>query len=80
MDELTVREMLEFYRSVSFLTCLGLDSFRSYPRHPFPTHTPTYTRSLDEAEVLCDRIAVMVGGRLRCLGTSQHLKTKYGRG
>jgi len=38
------------------------------------------THSMEEAEALSTRIGIMVGGRLRCLGTTQHLKTKYGAG
>jgi len=38
------------------------------------------THSMEEAEALCTRIGIMVGGRLRCLGSSQHLKSKFGRG
>ena len=33
------------------------------------------THYLEEAEALCGRIGIMVGGRLRCLGSAQHLKT-----
>jgi len=36
------------------------------------------THSMEEAEALCDRIAIMVGGRIRCLGTSTHIKNKFG--
>ena len=36
--------------------------------------------SMEECEVLCSRLAVMVNGRLRCLGSSQHLKNKFGDG
>ena len=36
--------------------------------------------SMEECEALCQRIGIMVGGRLRCLGTSQHLKTRFGKG
>ena len=35
---------------------------------------------MEECEALCQRIGIMVGGRLRCLGTSQHLKTRFGKG
>jgi ABC-type multidrug transport system ATPase subunit len=38
------------------------------------------THSMEEAEALCTRIGIMVGGRLRCLGSSQHLKTTHGSG
>ncbi|CAN0211427.1 unnamed protein product, partial [Ascophyllum nodosum] len=36
------------------------------------------THSMEECEALCQRIGIMVGGRLRCLGSSQHLKTRFG--
>lgn len=38
------------------------------------------THSMEEAEALCGRIGIMVNGRLRCLGSSQHLKVTYGSG
>eukprot|EP01083_Nonionella_stella_P305332 1064750_1 len=38
------------------------------------------THSMEEAEHLCDRIGIMDKGNLQCLGTAQHLKTKYGDG
>ncbi|KAK7235214.1 ABC transporter [Aureococcus anophagefferens] len=33
---------------------------------------------MEEVEALCDRVAIMVKGRLRCLGTIQHLKRSLG--
>jgi len=38
------------------------------------------THSMEEAEALCDRIAIQVRGQLRCLGSPLHIKTKYGSG
>ncbi|XP_061611305.1 ATP-binding cassette sub-family A member 5 isoform X4 [Phyllopteryx taeniolatus] len=38
------------------------------------------THYMEEAEAVCDRVAILVSGRLRCLGSIQHLKGKYGRG
>ena len=38
------------------------------------------THSMEEADALCTRIGIMVNGRLECLGSSQHLKTKFGKG
>lgn len=38
------------------------------------------THSMEEAEALCGRIGIMVGGRLRCIGSSQHLKSRFGKG
>ncbi|XP_012602863.1 ATP-binding cassette sub-family A member 6 isoform X2 [Microcebus murinus] len=37
------------------------------------------THDLAEAEALCDRVAIMVSGRLRCIGSIQHLKNKFGK-
>lgn len=36
------------------------------------------THSMEEAEVLSDKIAIMAKGNLCCFGTSQHLKSKFG--
>ncbi|XP_061413439.1 LOW QUALITY PROTEIN: cholesterol transporter ABCA5-like [Lethenteron reissneri] len=36
------------------------------------------THYMEEAEALCHRVAIVVAGRLRCLGSIQHLKSKYG--
>jgi ABC-type multidrug transport system ATPase subunit len=38
------------------------------------------THGMDECEALCDRLAIMVSGKLQCLGSIQHLKGKYGSG
>ena len=35
---------------------------------------------MEEAEALCTRMAIMVNGTFRCMGTAQHLKTKFGDG
>ncbi|XP_078148271.1 ATP-binding cassette A1 isoform X2 [Carex rostrata] len=36
------------------------------------------THSMNEAQALCTRIGIMVGGQLRCIGSSQHLKSRFG--
>lgn len=38
------------------------------------------THYMEEADALCSRIAIMVNGKMECLGSSQHLKNKYGSG
>ncbi|KAF4741401.1 hypothetical protein FOZ63_029177 [Perkinsus olseni] len=38
------------------------------------------THSMEEAEALCSRIAIQVGGQFRCLGSPQRLKSRFGRG
>lgn len=38
------------------------------------------THSMEECESLCPRIGIMAGGKLRCLGSAQHLKSRFGRG
>mmetsp|Transcript_31274 Transcript_31274/g.40105 ORF Transcript_31274/g.40105 Transcript_31274/m.40105 type:complete len:216 (-) Transcript_31274:288-935(-) len=35
---------------------------------------------MEECEALCSRIGIMVEGRLCCLGSAQHLKSKFGLG
>jgi len=38
------------------------------------------THSMEECEALCTRIGIMVGGVLRCLGSNQRLRSRYGLG
>ncbi|KAL1442329.1 hypothetical protein MTO96_007828 [Rhipicephalus appendiculatus] len=38
------------------------------------------SHSMEECEVSCDRICIMVEGTMVCLGTLQHLKDKFGKG
>ncbi|KAL7989592.1 hypothetical protein Chor_012258 [Crotalus horridus] len=38
------------------------------------------THYMEEAEAVCDRVAILISGKLRCIGTVQHLKTKFGKG
>lgn len=38
------------------------------------------SHSMEECEALCTRLAIMVNGRFKCLGSPQHLKTKFGEG
>lgn len=35
---------------------------------------------MEECEALCSRMAIMVNGRFRCLGSPQQLKSKFGEG
>ncbi|XP_068671756.1 phospholipid-transporting ATPase ABCA3-like [Montipora foliosa] len=38
------------------------------------------SHSMEECEALCTRLAIMVNGQFRCLGSPQHLKNKFGEG
>ena len=38
------------------------------------------THSMEEADVLCDRIGIMANGEMQCLGYSHELKQRFGRG
>uniref|UniRef100_A0A674KE57 ABC transporter domain-containing protein n=1 Tax=Terrapene triunguis TaxID=2587831 RepID=A0A674KE57_9SAUR len=38
------------------------------------------THYMEEAEAVCDRVAIMVCGKLRCIGAVQYLKSKFGKG
>lgn len=35
---------------------------------------------MEEAEALCQRIGILVLGQLMCIGSSQHLKHRFGKG
>jgi len=38
------------------------------------------THSMEEAEQLCDRLAILVNGRFTCIGAPEHLKMRFGEG
>ena len=38
------------------------------------------THRMDEAEQLCDKLAIMINGRFVVLGSPNYLKTQYGQG
>ncbi|XP_065191638.1 phospholipid-transporting ATPase ABCA3-like [Sycon ciliatum] len=38
------------------------------------------SHSMEECEALCTRLAIMVNGQFKCLGSIQHLKSKFGQG
>ncbi|CAC5402030.1 ABCA2 [Mytilus coruscus] len=38
------------------------------------------SHSMEECEALCSRLAIMVNGNFRCLGSIQHLKNRFGDG
>lgn len=35
---------------------------------------------MDECEILCNRLTIMVDGLLKCIGNIQYLKNRYGQG
>lgn len=35
---------------------------------------------MEEAEALSTRLGIMVSGNFKCIGTPQHIKSKYGKG
>lgn len=48
-----------------------------------PSHSSSViltTHSMEEAEALSTKIAIQVDGNLRCLGSVQHIKARYGGG
>lgn len=38
------------------------------------------SHSMEECEALCTRLAIMVNGTLKCIGSTQHLKSKFAKG
>ena len=47
-------------------------------RSPAPACVLT-THAVEEAEALCDRVGVLLAGRLQCIGSSLHLRARFGR-
>jgi ABC-type multidrug transport system ATPase subunit len=35
---------------------------------------------MDEAEGLCDKLAIMINGKFECYGSPSYLKSEYGKG
>jgi len=62
------------------LHLLGLDA--KFSSAALPSSTPSSAKefnsfySMEECEALCTRMAIMVNGRFRCLGSVQHLKNR----
>merc|ERR1712216_123914 len=61
---------------------MGVSDLVSDPNVPENQRTSVIltTHSMDECEAVCPRIAIMANGKLRCIGSAQHLKSKFGRG
>jgi ABC-type multidrug transport system ATPase subunit len=38
------------------------------------------SHSMEECESLCSRVAIMVNGKFKCIGSNQHLKNRFGKG
>ena len=38
------------------------------------------THSMEEAEALSTKLGIMVSGHMKCFGSAQHIKSKYGEG
>lgn len=38
------------------------------------------THNMDECEAICTKLAIMVNGTFKCLGSTQHLKSKFSDG
>jgi ATP-binding cassette subfamily A (ABC1) protein 3 len=38
------------------------------------------SHSMEECEALCSTVVIMKAGQLQCIGSPQHLKSKYGSG
>ena len=39
-----------------------------------------FVYSMEECEALCTRLAIMVNGKFKCLGSTQHIKNRFGDG
>jgi len=44
------------------------------------TSTVLTTHSMEEADAVCTRISIVTEGQMRCIGNTQHLKSRFGSG
>lgn len=72
LDELT--------KSLDPLTCDGIHMILKNYMHNKKKAILLLTHSMEETEILCDKVAILVNGELKTIGTLHELKTKYGRG
>lgn len=49
-------------------------------RHRTGTSVVLSSHSMDECEALCTKLAIMVNGEFKCIGSVQHLKSKFSKG
>lgn len=56
--------------------CHGLQLLAGCLCHTSPGSGLPSVPSMEECEALCTRLAIMVNGRLKCLGSIQHLKNR----
>lgn len=49
-------------------------------RHKYGCAIILTSHSMDECEALCARVGIMVNGQFQCLGSIQHLRSKFGKG
>lgn len=47
---------------------------------PDPCTVVLTTHSMEEAEALSKKVAIMVKGSFKCIGSVQHIKEKFGDG
>ena len=59
---------------------MGGGAFQSLPVRLSYTTQRYFICSMEECEALCTRLAIMVNGQFKCLGATQHLKSKFGEG
>uniref|UniRef100_A0A3P9NX15 ATP-binding cassette, sub-family A (ABC1), member 4a n=1 Tax=Poecilia reticulata TaxID=8081 RepID=A0A3P9NX15_POERE len=57
---------------IELYTCMSLQML--------PHNAIAISFSMEECEALCTRLAIMVNGSFKCVGTIQHLKYKFGDG
>ncbi len=69
--------MCSFWFCVLCVSRFTWDVIKKHRRHRAIVLT---THCMEEADVLCDRIAIMVEGRLAAVGTPLDLKSQFGVG
>lgn len=73
-----IRNSLIWASALSQVHGFGVEG--GHQHSPLLYQAPPPLPSMEECEALCTRLAIMVQGQFKCLGSPQHLKSKFGSG
>ncbi|KAI4551334.1 hypothetical protein MJT46_017586 [Ovis ammon polii x Ovis aries] len=73
-----IRNSLIWASALSQVHGFGVEG--GHQHSPLLYQAPPRLPSMEECEALCTRLAIMVQGQFKCLGSPQHLKSKFGSG
>ncbi|KRX40871.1 ATP-binding cassette sub-family A member 3 [Trichinella murrelli] len=77
----TIWKILESARRAGVSIVLTSHRYTFADRIPVQmSYLVVHISNMEECEALCSRLAIMAGGEIKCTGSPQQLKSKYGKG